>query len=124
MIPNYFVCQAARQWVTVALSGIGGDELFAGYERYRGALAADSYQRLPRLLTGGIGAMIHALPQWEFGGLWIDRMKRFVEGAGLPLPERYQRYLAAFTVSEKLELFSVDFMTKLSQSGKAEAELA
>ena len=124
MIPNYLVCQAARQWVTVALSGIGGDELFAGYERYRGALAADSYQRLPRFLTKSMGAVIRSLPQWECGGLWIDRMKRFVEGAALPLPERYQQYLSAFTESEKVCLFSQDFMNELKKSGRATAELA
>jgi len=124
MIPNYLICQAARQWVTVALSGIGGDELFAGYERYRGALAADSYQRLPAFLTGGIDAMIRSLPQWEFGGLWIDRMKRFVEGAALPLPERYQQYLSAFTESDKLSLFSQDFLNELKKTGRVMVELA
>ena len=124
MIPNYLVCQAARQWVTVALSGIGGDELFAGYERYRGALAADSYQRLPGFLTKSMGAAIHSLPQWECAGLWIDRMKRFVDGAALPLPERYQQYLAAFTESEKIDLFSQDFMNELKKSGRVAAELA
>jgi asparagine synthase (glutamine-hydrolysing) len=124
MIPNYLICQAARQWVTVALSGIGGDELFAGYERYRGTLAADSYQRLPRLLTGSIGAVIRRLPQWEFGGLWIDRLKRFVEGAALPLPERYQQYLSAFTESDKVGLFSQDFLNELRKSGRATVELA
>ena len=124
MIPNYLVCQAARQWVTVALSGIGGDELFAGYERYRGALAADSYQRLPRFLTKSIGAAIRSLPQWECAGLWIDRMKRFVDGAALPLPERYQQYLAAFTEPEKLGLFSQDFLNQLQKEGRKTVELA
>jgi asparagine synthase (glutamine-hydrolysing) len=124
IIPNYLICQAARQWVTVALSGIGGDELFAGYERYRGALAADSYQRLPRFLTGGIDAAIRALPQWEFGGLWIDRMKRFVEGAGMPLPDRYQQYLSAFTESEKSNLFSKDFLSQLRKGEGATVDLA
>jgi asparagine synthase (glutamine-hydrolysing) len=124
MIPNYLICQAARQWVTVALSGIGGDELFAGYERYRGALVSDSYQRLPGFLTNSIGAVIRSLPQWEFGGLWIDRMKRFVDGAALPLPERYQQYLSAFTESEKVGLFSQDFLNELRKANVITAELA
>ena len=124
MIPNYLVCQAARQWVTVALSGIGGDELFAGYERYRGALAADSYQRLPGFLTGGIGAVIRSLPQWEFGGLWIDRLKRFADGAALPLPARYQQYLSAFTEPDKSRLFSQDFLNQLQKDGRGTVEHA
>src|SRR5439155_26757501 len=63
MIPNYLICQAARDWVTVALSGLGGDELFAGYERYRGALLAESYRRIPRPLRRGvIEPAIAALP--------------------------------------------------------------
>ena len=124
MIPNYLVCQAARQWVTVALSGIGGDELFAGYERYRGALAADSYQRLPAFLRNSLKGVIQLLPQWEVGGLWIDRMKRFVEGAALPLPERYQQYLSAFTEPEKNGLFSHDFLGELRKTGRAKSELA
>lgn len=124
MIPNYLVCQAARQWVTVALSGIGGDELFAGYERYRGALATDSYQRLPKLLRNGINMGITSLPHWEFGGLWIDRMKRFADGAALPLPERYQQYLSAFTEPDKSELFSQDFLNQLQKDGRGTVELA
>jgi len=124
MIPNYLVCQAARQWVTVALSGIGGDELFAGYERYRGALAADAYQRLPGFLTKSIGGVIRALPQWEFGGPWIDRMKRFIDGAALPLPERYQLYLSAFSESDKAGLFSQEFLNQLQRSGRGIVELA
>jgi asparagine synthase (glutamine-hydrolysing) len=124
MIPNYLICQAARQWVTVALSGIGGDELFAGYERYRGALAADSYRRLPEFLRSGINALVQAMPEWELGGLWIDRMKRFSAGATLPLAERYQQYLAAFTESDKQELFSRDFLDELRKTDRVTTQLA
>jgi len=124
MIPNYLICQAARQWVTVALSGIGGDELFAGYERYRGALAADSYRRLPVFFQSGTNAVVRALPEWEAGGLWIDRLKRFCEGAALPFPERYQQYLAAFTESGKDQLFSRDFLEELRITGRGTTQLA
>ena len=86
--------------------------------------SADWYQRLPGFLTKSMGAVIRSLPQWECGGLWIDRMKRFVDGAALPLPERYQQYLAAFTESEKIDLFSQDFMNELKKSGGVTAQLA
>jgi asparagine synthase (glutamine-hydrolysing) len=39
-IPSYFVCKIARQHVTVALSGLGGDEAFAGYDGISGSSSA------------------------------------------------------------------------------------
>lgn len=50
MIPTYLVSQVARQHVTVSLSGTGGDELFAGYPRYREALVLQRLRALPRPL--------------------------------------------------------------------------
>jgi asparagine synthase (glutamine-hydrolysing) len=119
MIPNYLVCEAARKWVTVALSGLGGDELFAGYERYRGALLGDYYQRIPAWFRHSILKRgIEALPESRGSGLWIDRMKRFIDGAELPLAQRYQAYLAAYDESEKRELFSEDLLNELDKSGR------
>src|SRR5947209_2885165 len=45
-LPTYYVCQAARQHVTVALSGDGGDEVFAGYMRYQ---RLDQWRRARRV---------------------------------------------------------------------------
>jgi len=118
MIPNYLICQTARDWVTVALSGLGGDELFAGYERYRGALLAEYY----RSLLPGVARRrlveptIAALPAASHNGIWRDRLKRFVQGAGLDLANRYQSYVAAYDETEKRQLFSGDLVGELTRS--------
>lgn len=118
VVPNYLVCEAARKVVTVALSGTGGDELFAGYERYRGALFAEHYQRLPGWFRQKvIKRAVDSLPESRSSGLWVDRLKRFVEGADLPLPERYQRYLSAYDGNEKAHLFNRDFVEDLHKTG-------
>jgi asparagine synthase (glutamine-hydrolysing) len=118
VVPNYLVCEAARKWVTVALSGTGGDELFAGYERYRGALLAEHIQKLPVWLRRRVlKPIVNALPEPHNGGVWINRIKRFFDGGELILPLRYQKYLSAFDDEEKLRLFHNDVVGSLKKQG-------
>jgi asparagine synthase (glutamine-hydrolysing) len=59
-IPSYSVCKIARENVTVALSGLGGDEVFAGYERHLGFALSSRYGRLP-----GFSGKGWCVPWWK-----------------------------------------------------------
>ena len=94
-IPSYFVCKIARQNVTVALSGLGGDEVFAGYERYLGFTLSNKYSRLPAFFREGlIRPLVERLPERSDGHYTINHMKRFVRGASLAPGERYFGFLS------------------------------
>ena len=62
-VPTYYVSRAAREHVTVALAGDGGDEVFAGYTRYRIAQEREPWRRVPRWLGAGVaGGLSRVLP--------------------------------------------------------------
>lgn len=69
-IPTYLISRLARQHVTVALSGDGGDELFCGYNRYAvGYQVWNKLRRLPPPMRSGASRILRALP-----GRYIDRL--------------------------------------------------
>jgi asparagine synthase (glutamine-hydrolysing) len=89
-IPTLAVAAATARHVKVALSGIGGDETFAGYPRYLGVRASEAWARLPRWARGAAGAAATRLLSESYTSRNLrDWVVRFVAGAERPLPERY-----------------------------------
>lgn len=88
-IPTYLVCRMARQQVTVALSGDGGDELFAGYSHYAKTLAAWQQQHVSPGWKERVGHTVAGLPQY----ISVPLVRMFV-------PD--QRRLSLWRLREKL----------------------
>jgi asparagine synthase (glutamine-hydrolysing) len=78
-IPTHLVCRAARQHVTVALSGDAGDELFGGYNRYFwGPRIWNRVDWLPYPVRSALGAAINRVPvgAWDAVGTAFNLMQR------------------------------------------------
>ena len=110
-IPTYYVSKETRKHVTVALNGDGGDECFAGYERYAAMRLAEKYHRLPAAVRGlFVEKMMNLLPAPQAQRNRVNRLKRFVRAASLPKIERYLRWTSVFDTPAKAELYSKDFL--------------
>jgi asparagine synthase (glutamine-hydrolysing) len=100
-IPTYVVSRLTRQQVTVALTGDGGDELFAGYLRFWAAIVA---QRIPAGLRAAGKSLARLIPDGLPSRGFAARTRRFLNAADLPLCDRLTQWNSyfAFTLDELL----------------------
>jgi asparagine synthase (glutamine-hydrolysing) len=115
-IPTYYVARETRRHVTVALNGDGGDESFAGYERYAAMRLAERYRKLPAFLRQYlIEKAVELVPTSELKRSRARDLKRFVRAASLPAVERYFRWSSAFSPDLKDELYSDEFKRQTAE---------
>ena len=106
-IPTYMLSKLAREHVTVALSGDGGDEVFAGYTRYVVDQQRSAFGRLPPLVRQQlIKPLSRNLPHGARG-------RNFLHNVALEPLDRYLDSISTFTSLTRPSLYSRDFQSQL-----------
>lgn len=106
MLPTYHVCRMARQHVTVALSGDGGDEIFAGYGRYQINLRRRAFDVIPGEVGRWYRERIYSrLPRSFYG-------RSFLFNISLSTRDRYLDYISVLAAGDRdRSLFSDDVVS-------------
>lgn len=115
-IPTFYVSQMTRAKVTVALNGDGGDESFAGYERYLGNRLAERMQAIPGSAVSA-RMVSRILPDSLDPKSRSRRAKRFLSVAMRPMEKRYGHWIGYFGDELKERLYTQEFRASLNGSG-------
>ncbi|MCB1024407.1 MAG: asparagine synthase (glutamine-hydrolyzing) [Acidobacteria bacterium] len=116
-IPTYYVAKETRKSVTVALNGDGGDESFAGYERYAAMRIAEIYHRFPKLARKVfVEAPVNLFPTSETKRSRMRDAKRFLQAASLSKTERYFHWVTVFREEAKRSLYTNDFVDDVAEN--------
>jgi len=114
LLPTYLLSRWVRESVTVALSGEGGDELFAGYPTYQAHLAAPFYRAVPSGIRRHLIARLVRMMPTSMRNISLDfKVRRFVAGFDADPARRNVRWLGSFLPEDKPDLLLPEFAARL-----------
>src|ERR1700678_1297458 len=121
IITAYLVCREARKQATVLLSGVGGDELFAGYRKHVAHRWANAYHRMPAYLRGGMESGINSLSGLRGTAMKgsVRLAKKMARSASLAPKERFIRNCTYLDAGQKMSLYTVPVQDQLRDSDSA-----
>lgn len=119
-LPTWYLCQATKEKLTVALNGDGGDENFAGYKRYE---MMKLYNVLKYLPAKGAASKISELIYQTTGINNFLHLKQLLANLNLDPLNFYINNIAHFSDKDKIDLYSNDFKKNINQPEAAYKEL-
>jgi len=121
IITAYLVCREARKQATVLLSGVGGDELFAGYRKHAAHRWAHAYQRMPSVLRAGIESGLDALPSLRGTAMKgsMRLAKKMARSASMAPEDRFIRNCTYLDGAQKMALYTAQIQDQLRASDPA-----
>jgi asparagine synthase (glutamine-hydrolysing) len=121
IITAYLVCREARKQATVLLSGVGGDELFAGYRKHAAHRWASAYQRVPGVLRAGVESALGTLPSLRGTAMKgsVRLVKKMARSASLAPQDRFIRNCTYLDDDQKMSLYTPEVQDQLRVSDPA-----
>ncbi len=119
-LPCFYLAELAREHVTVALNGDGGDESFAGYQRYTTNSIAAQLDPVPAAVRRSLAAAGRGFGEGPDPRSLRSRSSRFLARVGDTRYDRYLRQVSVFDADQRRELYDPEFGRELGNAAGAD----
>lgn len=115
VLPMYLLAKMTKKKVTVALSGDGGDELFAGYPTYLAHKIMSAYRYTPKMVRKLLIAAVNQLAASDKNLTWEWNLKRLIKAETAHPALSHLDFMAPLRLDEQKQLFKKDYIDEVAK---------